>query len=86
MTSVNGDSRSGTSWISGSSRAASQDRDPSPAKMRIRDFRKAALGIAEKTRLLRGHANRAVKADGFAVEHIVFNDVLHQRREFRRLA
>ena len=32
------------------------------------------------------HADRAVDADGFSIQHVVLDDVLHERRELRRLA
>jgi hypothetical protein len=35
---------------------------------------------------LGGHAHGGVNADGLAVQHVVFNDVLHQESIFFRLA
>src|ERR1700685_243594 len=44
------------------------------------------ISIVNLQPLARGHAQRTVKADGFAVEHRVFADVLHQSRKLRGLA
>src|ERR1051325_9271349 len=85
MTSVKRDSRSRYVLDMDRPDQHRENRDPSPAKNAGSGFQKK-LRSGCKKRLLRGHADCAVKADRLTVKHVVFNDVLGQRGELRWLA